>query len=323
VRCIFCLEPNPPSGFTEEHVFPEAVGGTLIIDVVCTTCNNTLGHTADVAVTDHALVAIQRQAFRLAGKSGKVPNPLARATLASDPTQKLRVTVDPKTGEQDIHVVTSVETETIAPGEAVMSIRIDARDVGNLGTIVNKALRRRGAPTLSQEQIDALPLNFRKTERPPVNVPLTIGVAGYHRGLMKIAYELAWRWLGDSYVDNPVAVRLRAFISDPEVTIDSLNKHKIRAKMHLAPPKSLVDYWPEERDHLVAFTVRSGGLLYITVSVLGAVSGTVALTSSLGEFAECETRFISINPLSGVIRESSFEDEVHSLPGNDDDEAEG
>jgi hypothetical protein len=37
MKRIFCLEEKPSS---DEHVFPEAIGGTLHIDRVCESCSN-------------------------------------------------------------------------------------------------------------------------------------------------------------------------------------------------------------------------------------------------------------------------------------------
>src|SRR6266436_2941017 len=64
-----------------EHVFPEAIGGTLTLSTMCRPCNGHLGNSADVHLTDHVLIKLDRWQFNLSGKGGAIPNPFARGTL--------------------------------------------------------------------------------------------------------------------------------------------------------------------------------------------------------------------------------------------------
>ena len=43
-RCILCLEG---ASLSEEHIIPRALGGRLTSNVLCTSCNNSLGHNVD------------------------------------------------------------------------------------------------------------------------------------------------------------------------------------------------------------------------------------------------------------------------------------
>lgn len=45
--CIFCLRTDLKTAFSEEHIIPESIGGRLVLDQVCTYCNNVLGHDVD------------------------------------------------------------------------------------------------------------------------------------------------------------------------------------------------------------------------------------------------------------------------------------
>ena len=46
-KCIFCLNKFDDSKKTEEHVFPEAIGGSFSIFNLCKPCNDKLGANAD------------------------------------------------------------------------------------------------------------------------------------------------------------------------------------------------------------------------------------------------------------------------------------
>jgi hypothetical protein len=58
IYVVHLLPPgSPPS---DEHIFPDAIGGTLIIDRVCAGCNHTVNGAADEALTKHTLVRMAR-----------------------------------------------------------------------------------------------------------------------------------------------------------------------------------------------------------------------------------------------------------------------
>lgn len=316
MRCIFCLNPDPPSGFTDEHVFPEAVGGTVVIRTVCKKCNDYLGHSVDVTITDHTLVAVKRMQFGLAGKTGRVPNPFESGVLAEAPDQKVQLRPDPtKPGGTDIYVQPFLKKTMTGPKEGTISVRIDARDVKRLGPMVNRSLVRAGARPLSEDEVDALKREVVRTDQPVVNVPMSFDLSRYRRGLMKIVYELACTWLGDDYADDPTAARLREFIFDGDLPFDPSKKHRIKGTMRFAPAKPFLPFWPDERAHLQAYMALNGkGPTGICVSVLGVLDATIRVTETT---YDGPGRFISIDPESAAKRESSFAEEVDRLLGVD------
>jgi hypothetical protein len=311
MRCAFCLSSEPPSGFSEEHVFPEAIGGTLVVPFVCKACNDRLGHSVDVALTDHTLVQIRRHVLGIRGKTGAIPNPFARAVMADDPTQKLRVQFDPKQpGRADIYVRPFVERTQTEAEAGTLRVRIDAADSHRLGDIINTALARAGAATLSPERIDQLKANIVTTENPHVTVPMSFDLSEYRRGLMKIVYELARLWLGDSYLDDPTAGVLRRFILDDKLPLDSAVKHPIRGRLRMAPKAPLLPFWDDYREHLTGCMVDNSSSLGVMVSILGVFDGAVRITDSPESYPQRQQRFVAIHATSGATRECSFEEEA-------------
>ena len=61
--------------FSVEHVFPDAIGGTLIINNVCKCCNDYLGREVDCKLTDHFLTKLARYTYKIPNKQGEIPNP--------------------------------------------------------------------------------------------------------------------------------------------------------------------------------------------------------------------------------------------------------
>jgi hypothetical protein len=308
MRCIFCLSSEPATGFTDEHVFPEAVGGTLVVPFVCKACNDRLGHSVDVTVTDHSLVAIKRHALGIPGKSGVIPNPFERAVLTEDPSHKVRLDFT-KPSPAAIYTLPFIQRTQSESGKGTLSVRIDATDADRLGTIVNKALARAGAPPVSPEVIEELKTQVVRTEQPSLSIPLSFDLSQFRRGLMKIVYELTCLWLGEIYVEDAMATLLRQFIFDDQLPFGPSSRYPIRGTMRMAPKEPLLPFWPKERDHLMACLINNGSLSVI-VSILGVLDACVAITDSPQRYPQCQQRFVSINSQTGEMRESTFEEEV-------------
>jgi hypothetical protein len=73
LKCIFCKKEKTTAEFSSEHVFPESIGGSFLIDTVCRGCNSELGNKVDSKLADHFLVRLIRYVLGLRGKRGGTP----------------------------------------------------------------------------------------------------------------------------------------------------------------------------------------------------------------------------------------------------------
>ena len=69
-------------------------------------------------------------------------------------------------------------------------------------------------------------------ERPEVLHKLAVDLRDYQRAVCKIIYELAYLWLGDAYLDDPIALQLRNTILNG-VEEKFAAKSKLTALPHL------------------------------------------------------------------------------------------
>jgi hypothetical protein len=110
----------------------------------------------------------------------------------------------------------ATETE-LGEGVKQRQIVIDAKDGDQLGTIIQRERKRAGFEPLSEEELRAqveiiLAAGVQTVEKPELHHEIKIDIAEFRKGLLKIAYELAFIWLGESYLDDPMAARLRDVI---------------------------------------------------------------------------------------------------------------
>ena len=150
MRCFFCLEEKAPS---VEHVFPEAIGGTLETDRVCTSCNSFLGKDVDVRLTDHPAVLIKRSEFGMTTSAGKPVDPMGKlfrqGTLASDPEKRIQTVVDPGTGKIVPKMMYHRRVTKNEDGTESIQIALDESDIGALEKIVQRHRKNAGARTIT------------------------------------------------------------------------------------------------------------------------------------------------------------------------------
>jgi hypothetical protein len=203
-RCVICTSTVEASGRTDEHVFPEAIGGTLVYRELCKRCNDELGSSADVALTDHFAIQGFRKKFRLAGKTGKVPVPFSRGGVLVERGVRTPFTWD---GEYMHRRPTERVT---AHGRELLVDPRDAKDIPK----IEASLRTRG-------RSDTVVRIADETMRGVITLPYNRETRSCEPCLVKIIYELACGLLGPTFLDEPFAERMRAFIRNPGADIDA------------------------------------------------------------------------------------------------------
>ena len=314
-ECIICRQATPDERLSREPIFPEALGGRLVTTRVCAACNSRLGQIADAPLVNNPLLQIARYAQGVAGKSG-VPNPFAGpAHLAGDPTRKVRIHPDAQ-GVARIHHLPRKEESVDADGVVRFRLDIDVRDRRELPTMVNKILERAGAPPVSAEDVLG---NARIVQHAPtVEQTLSYDLGSPMLGMLKIAYELAHHWLGDSYLgDTTSRVIAEALLSGEE---DGIDKFRIRGRIGLSEEQHLLRWWSDERSSLIAILARGGGRLMVMATIYHVFDGCVVISDRADRYEPVQERFLAIDAVTGTMREGSFEEEIASKLAGDDGE---
>lgn len=303
-RCLICL--GDLLAATEEHIFPEAVGGTLVTQEVCKPCNDYLGSDVDAPVVGTFLVQIIRLCLGLEGK-GAIPNPFKRGTLQTDPKQIVHVRLN-TSGELVPVMVPRVERS----GDKAI-ITVDASEKENLLKIANKVRERASLKPLTQEEVEAA-CDVQNLGQVHIEIPIVQDTFAHYRGLIKIAYELGARWLGSAFLDDGCAQLLRDCLRDRDYTGPDSAKYPIRGKICLANEMPELDFWAatEPRANL-AFTQEADGRISCVVQLLGAFRACIVLSDDAGRYPGYEHMFYAEDPVTKNKRESTFIDECNRL----------
>lgn len=193
----------------------------MTTDRVCHSCNSTLGSRVDSALSDFLPIRQRRAELGLTGNSETSPNPFEMltgvATLAGEDGRRIKTKFDPITGKLDHRLLHHAAEVELPSGQKVRQISIDARDKDQIPKIIQRERKRHGLPPLSQEELQSEVAKATQStiSNLAIRKDLSVSFAFLRHSMMKIAYELAFLWLGESYLEDPRADELRTAICAP------------------------------------------------------------------------------------------------------------
>jgi hypothetical protein len=308
MRCFFCLEEREP---TEEHVFPDAIGGTLTTDRVCKSCNDVLGAKVDVLLTEHPMILIKRAEFGMIDRAGRAIDPMRKmfgiGTLVNEPEKRIQLVPDPNTGRLQPKMMYHSTRTKRDDGTEAIQITLDESQIGEVEKIIQRERKRAGLDPAPDHEIEACLAAIRQQitsiEQPEVLYSLRIDTYDFQRGICKVIYELACLWLGDAYLDDPVAEMFRNIIL-------SGTEERIQGQISLGvvTPLSLWNGAPKAH---IAMGSKQGEAFFVAVRIFDAASGVLCVTNTASKYPSLtEGRFLLIDLTGGFSRSSTLNEEL-------------
>ena len=310
ITCIICTTAKPEAEFHPEHVFPSAIGGRLVVHNVCDQCNHTLGSAVDSPLTDHWLIQARRMQLGISGNSGKVPNPLARGHLLGDPIHRIKDVVAADGGPGQLITERSVQRTKQEDGSEKISIRLDKSEAADLPALVNKILTRAGHDALPAADIE----KHAVTHSINAEVQLSgvdIDLVDYKRGVLKIAYELACRWLGDAFLQEPIATDIRNCLLPSKGTPQGF---ALRGRIDLAGAEPRIPSLWGPNVHVGCMLVSKDHVALV-VGVFDIIEAQVIVSQQPSHYAGVASMFVTNDSVSGEVREGRLNDEFARADG--------
>jgi hypothetical protein len=281
-----------------------------------------LGSRVDSALSDYLPVRQRRAELGLAGNSKAPPTPLEMllgvATLAGHPERRIETRYNAVTGKLDHRLLHHAANVVMPDGVKVRQISVDARDKDQVPKIIQRERKRHGKPPLSEDDLAAevskAMQNVTTIENLAIRKDLSFSFAYLRHAMLKIAYELAFLWLGESYLDDPSAVELRTAICAPDIaSTDGIGGY-IGESKGCTP----LEFWtPHPAHHLAYATILLNRQIVVAVRVFDIYAAVVPMTNEAARYLQALTdpklRFLAINSTTGKMWNTSFWDEQHRL----------
>jgi HNH endonuclease len=320
MRCIFCLREREPS---DEHVFPEAIGGTLKIDRVCKCCNSRLGSKIDAPLVNSWPVQLYRQRLNISGGSKSLPNAFKDGVLVDFLEQKIHVDYDPASNEWRMKSFPVMKAGL--DGE-IFEITIDQHDTGKpLDHLIQKGFQKQGLAKHTDAQIASIKQALLKQaivteiDSPVVQHEKKIDFSLHPRALTKIAHELAWYWFGDAYLEDTRSTALRHMVG-----IDTHGQFLDQPR----PVDGSFEMWPRNQNslftilgsesHHLGFAMKLNSVIAIGVRVFDYCSLFIVVTAQSErypnfEFGEVDGPCVLVNASEPRLRETTIAQAIESL----------
>lgn len=203
--CIICREEKNDKAFSKEHIFPDSIGGSVTLQSICKTCNSKFGSKVDIHLTDNFLIKQVRYKLKLAGKKGRLPEPFREGILTDDPDRK--VIFDGYKPKLLPKVMRNEDVNNKA------SYSINCSSYKEAEEIMLKLLKRNGVKDVNSSNLERFITSQTSTQfQPEVTLSFETDVEGVAVAIAKIAYELAYYWLGDDYLDDETGIRISKMI---------------------------------------------------------------------------------------------------------------
>ena len=93
---------------------------------------------------------------------------------------------------------------------------------------------------------------------------------------------------------------------DDDLTEDFSSTYPIKGKIDLIDEKAMFNFQDEESKNHLAFMNADGDKIYCYLKVFNVFEAIVKISNDAKKYPDFKGNFISINPLSGVIKESSY-----------------
>jgi hypothetical protein len=203
-------------------------------------------------------------------------------------------------------------------GKKARQITVDARDKDQIPKIIRRERKRHGLPPLSDEEITALAGAYTITavENPLVQISLSVSFAYLRHAMMKIAYELAFMWLGEDYLTDPLAIELSAAIRNPDVSsTDRLAGYVGEAENCDCFNK----FWtPHGEHHLAYANIVTGKAVVVCVRIFDIYAAAIAVSQDPGRYVRSiadrtKIRFLAIDAVSGRTIDTAFDEESRRI----------
>jgi len=306
-RCILCRLVKEDSKFNDEHIFQKSIGGTLVINNVCTNCNSNLG-SVDAFLTDNFLIKLKRHKLRIKNYDGVVPNPLKYKSSFEDGSPA------------KIEFHSNGEYKGVYAHRQLNASKIDDRIVGQITynqsdkddkqkaiKELNKYLRKNGLPPMTEEEIEA---KFIKVSyRPKVTLELKEKDYLFHPlPLIKIAFEFTHLILGDRFLEDRVAIAMRKALRG-----ESFNQDLLKGRFGL-PQSFILDLlskkFPESH---CALLINEGSGICCVLKIFDTIESILHVSSNAKKYKAFESVFVVNDPVDGSIKFIDFIDYVNSF----------
>lgn len=291
--CPFCDKSSDEIIFSDEHIIPESLGGTLTIRI-CKACNDTLGSKVNSLLINSGHIKLANYAAAIKGKRKTTVNPFEKASIVNDPSTKIRIELDSEKKPYIRYLPKPFKIIKKDDKDYIDNIVIDDKDYSNLPEMVNKFLKRKGHKSLSNEEIYNSVTEII-SESPMIHSRFEFKPFDYYPCLLKIAYEIALKCLGNNYLNDNCALRIRESINQIREGKSKPTQNwakNIEDLISFMPNDGIADIYPSYFN-IALLNIDSESQVYVYISILGVITAFIMVSRTSDEYEDIDFMYVN------------------------------
>jgi len=260
---------------------------------------------------------------KIPGKTGKIPNPLSKVSEMKYLDQTLKVTFN------------EAFKPYVLPHVGENSIIVDASDEQSIFGILNKTLTRQNLPILTEEQTNELLKNGTlvvnnielsskriRVANPNISAVFRENLYDFFIAILKISYEMTFLWLGEDYLSDKIAVKIRNIFSKfllanrrtHEINVlDLFNEFEIRGQIEIGS-LDILKFMNLGNDCHVALLTEVDNKVMCCIQIFDQLSGCIVVSEDANKYKGLEFgKFLHISSTSKTFKELTFVEAIQSL----------
>lgn len=271
-RCIFCMKNKEDKEFNKEHIILEALGGKGNEDMcfnVCTSCNSSLGTRVDAALLNQCITKYIRYTFKIKGKNG-VPNPFKNIELPYANT--------PLVGEIKVNKEGKIngfraKHQLLKFGKNILIVGPKKGFAG----YVNSQLKQGGFPQLLEKEILENKIDLGEPKIPYIEyVEFTEEMKKEYLvyafpTMLKMAYEYCFSILGEKYLMDPLANKIRNFLMEFDY----------KKNTEYFVPTTAFLKWNDKQQRKISLNInKKNKEIFVTINLWGVVISNICMSET-------------------------------------------
>ena len=200
-KCIICRTNELKTYASEEHIFPDCIGGTIKTYLVCENYNSKLGDKIDGEFTQQPLIKALRRKYNIKNRDGIVPSNTTKDFGWKDGRGESVII-----GPNGILEPPKVE---IKKSNNKIDVNFLGSDKKAIITSLNREAKRQGINITFNDKEDSPNKAKSEIENRELTTVLKFDEIKMQNLCLKIAFEMASEKYGDSYLTDKIGMNIQ------------------------------------------------------------------------------------------------------------------
>lgn len=273
-NCLFC---DPQKKRSEEHIIPDAIGGKIKIYTVCKECNEKLGEQVDYQLYNDDIIKFLIVCTGTKNRDNKVVDIYNSKYGWKDKYQE-PVILKRGIPTQEYCLYDGTENPEVSievsPDKKKLNIKYKGSDYGSIIIKTKRELKKYGLDYSEEDIRKLLPIEKMNitSEMTEAHHDLIINFEHYIPCIFKIAYEICAKELGEIFLNDPCAIRIKEYLC--KVMNKKTNQIPIDLLLHYS-----FDYTKISNKHIIRIS-QCEGQIVVEIRLYGCLFFKVVVSNN-------------------------------------------